>query len=269
MPPDSFRIDGAALKALGGKISELLKLRTLPFAMKLLGDPGDMGNIPGLRRPKAGRRYTLCQLVTQCRISGLTLGITADNLLQDGNCGAIPGLHPVGEEYSSGRKMEGVWFENLEAAKNHQKGMFRLECGKFSALVISPLRTARLDEPDVALFYGTPAQMILFINGLQWKRYRRYEFTVTGETACADSWGRALKLREPSLSLPCYGERRYGGVAEDEMLMALPSEELALGVEGLEGLSRAGLRYPIPPYSMQIDPEEGMDVSYGSHPKKG
>ena len=27
-------------------------------------------------------------------------------------------------------------------------------------------------------------------------------------------------------------------------------------------------RYPIPPYSMQIDPAEGMEVSYGAQPKK-
>ena len=31
--------------------------------------------------------------------------------------------------------------------------------------------------------------MIYFINGLQFHRYRRYDFTVTGESACADSWG--------------------------------------------------------------------------------
>ncbi len=28
--------------------------------------------------------------------------------------------------------------------------------------------------------------MILFINGLQWKTYRRYDFSITGESACAD-----------------------------------------------------------------------------------
>ena len=37
------------------------------------------------------------------------------------------------------------------------------------------------------------------------------------ESACADSWGHALKTREVSLSIPCYAERRYGGVADDEI----------------------------------------------------
>jgi uncharacterized protein (DUF169 family) len=266
--PNASLFDGSTLKVLGSRLVELLRLRTLPVAMRLLARPEELADIPGLRRPKTGRRFSLCQLVGQCRITGITLGVTADNLLFEGNCGAIPGLHPIGEDYLSGRKMEGVWFENLEAAREHQEAIPRLAAGKSAALAISPLRTARLDNPEVALFYGTPAQMILFINGLQWKRYQRYQFTVTGETACADSWGRALKFRTPSLSIPCFGERRYGGVAEDELLMALPPEDLACAINGLEALSKAGLRYPIPPYGMQFDPGEGMEVSYGSPAKK-
>ncbi len=68
--------------------------------------------------------------------------------------------------------------------------------------------------------------MILFINGLQWRNYQRYDFSITGESACADSWGSALKNRKVSLSIPCYAERRYGGVADDEMLMACPPADL-------------------------------------------
>jgi uncharacterized protein (DUF169 family) len=267
--PESSSVDGSTLKTLGGRLVELLRLRTLPFAMKLFPDPTEMEKVPGVRRPTAGRRFTMCQLVTQSRINGLTLGVTADNLRFERNCGAIPGLNLLSEDYFSGKNTTGVWFENREAARQHQAGMPRLVAGSTGALVMSPLRAARLDAPNIVLFYGTPAQMILFVNGLQWKRYQRYTFTVTGESACADSWGRALKFREPSLSIPCFAERRYGGVAEDELLMALPPEELDRGIEGLEGLSKAGLRYPIPPYGIQADPEEGMGVSYGSQQKKG
>ena len=90
-----------------------------------------------------------------------------------------------------------------------------------------------VDPPDIALIYGTPGQMILFINGLQWKGYKRYQFGVVGESACSDSWGCALATGEPSLSIPCYAERRYGGVADDEMLMALRPQLLPKVIEGL------------------------------------
>ena len=44
--------------------------------------------------------------------------------------------------------------------------------------------------------------------------------------------------------------------------MALPPADLAIAVEGLLGLSKAGLRYPIMPYGPQADPGEGMAKSY-------
>lgn len=262
MSSDDF-VSAAQLRDLGDELAQLLRPRTLPFAMKLFEDEAALDGIPGLRRPTEGRRFTTCQLVTQCRIAGLTLGITADNLRPNGNCGGVIGLNAPGEDTLSGRKMAGVWFESIDAACAHQQHMPRVPAGRYRALAMSPLRSARLDDPDIVLLYATPAQTILMVNGLQWKQYRRYDFTVTGESACADSWGRALATRETSIAIPCYAERRYGGVAEDELLLAMPPAELARGIEGLKGLAKAGLRYPILPYGVGQDPAEGLGVSYG------
>ena len=77
-------------------------------------------------------------------------------------------------------------------------------------------------------------------------------------------WGRALAERRTSLSIPCYAERRYGGVADDELLMACPPDEFARGVDGLRELAKNGLRYPYPPYGAFADPSAGMSKSYGS-----
>ena len=73
-----------------------------------------------------------------------------------------------------------------------------MECvpdGRYEALAVAPLASGRLDPPDIALFYATPGAMIYFINGLQWAGYKRFDWSVVGELACADSWGRALKTR--------------------------------------------------------------------------
>ena len=64
--------------------------------------------------------------------------------------------------------------------------------GRYEALAVAPLASGRLDPPDIALFYATPGAMIYFINGLQWSGYKRFDWSVVGESACADSWGRAL-----------------------------------------------------------------------------
>jgi uncharacterized protein (DUF169 family) len=71
-----------------------------------------------------------------------------------------------------------------------------------------------------------------------------------------------LRTREPSLSIPCFAERRYGGVLDDEMLMALPPDYLSKAIAGMEALSKNGLRYPFPQYGIQQDVRAGMAVSY-------
>jgi uncharacterized protein (DUF169 family) len=255
-------LDGKAIAELAEQLNQLLRLRTFPIGMKLFEDLDAMANVPGVRRPPRGKTFSTCQLVTQSRMAGFTLGITTENIPSFSSCSSVIGLDAPGEIYTSGRKMEGVWFENREAAAAHQAGMTRVPPGRYHGMVVSPLRTARLDPPDICLFYGNPAQMILFINGLQWRSYKRYDFSITGESACADSWGHALKTREVSLSIPCYAERRYGGVADDEMLMACPPADLARAVTGLQGLAKAGLRYPIMPFGPQAEPAEGMAKSY-------
>ncbi len=256
-------MDAETLKELAADLVGLLKLRSLPIGLKLFDDPAAMEQVPGLRLPAKGKRFSTCQLVTQARLGGQTLAITEDALLPFMACGAVVGLKQPPEFFASGEAMTGVWFENQEAARQHQEQMPRVPAGRYVGLVASPLRMGRLDPPDVVLFYANPAQMILFINGLQWKTYRRLDFSITGETACADSWGRALATGEISLSIPCYAERRYGGVSDDELLMALPPAELATAIEGLKGLDRTGLRYPIMPYGPNSDPGEGLAASYG------
>ena len=140
--------------------------------------------------------------------------------------------------------------------------------GRFRAMVVAPLTSGRLNPPDICLVYGTPGQMIFMINGLQWTGYKKMTFTSVGESACADSWGKALKTGEPALTIPCYAERRYGGVADDEMLMALPPRYLPKIIEGLAALSKNGLRYPVPPFGIQSDAAAGLAVSYADKEKK-
>ena len=86
---------------------------------------------------------------------------------------------------------------------------------------------------------------------------------ITGGLDAFDRFGRALATGEPSLSIPCFAERRYGGVMEDELLMAIPPHFLPTVIDGLRALARNGLRYPIPPYGVQSDARAGLGFSYG------
>ena len=73
---------------------------------------------------------------------------------------------------------------------------------------------------------------------------------------------RVLATREPSLSIPCFAERRYGGVEDDEMLMALPVADIERALQGMDALAKNGLRYPFASYGLQQDVRAGMAASY-------
>lgn len=241
-------------------LERMLRLRSLPFCMKMFARREDMEAIPRIRRPTAV--HTLDQIVGQASRLGWTVGVTADDLV-GAQCRAVVGLGGAKtEDWMSGRHMTGVWFEDQPGAAEHQAAMNCVPDGLYEALAVGPVAGGRLTDPDIVLFYATPGAMIYFINGLQWSGYKKFEWSVVGESACADSWGRALTRREPSLSIPCFAERRYGGVLDDEMLMAAPPEDIAKAITGMKALAKNGFRYPFAQYGVQQDVRAGMAVSY-------
>ena len=247
---------------LAAELRSRLRLRADPLALKLFESAKALDDIPGLRRPEPGVHFSMCQLIGQVRWLGFTLGITHDNVMPNSYCGGVVGLNAPGQKYLDGSMFHGVWFATVEASREHQAQMPRGPAGKYQALVAAPLAKGRLDPPDAVLIYATPGQMMLLVNALQHRQYVRADFTVTGETACADSWGRGLKTGEPSISIPCYAERRFGGVQDDELLVSLRIEHLQEIVIGLEWLAQRGIRYPIPPYGTQCDPAKAFEVNY-------
>ncbi|KRP90246.1 hypothetical protein AOQ72_35165 [Bradyrhizobium yuanmingense] len=247
------------LAGLVADLNSLLRLKTNVIGMKLFASVAEMEAIPKIRRPNA--IHTTDQIVSMAARLGWTVGITADDLV-GAQCRAVIGLAPQDEKWLAGENYVGVWHGTAEDARKRQAALDVVPFGHYQALAVSPLASGRLDPPDICLVYATPGQMIILINGLQYTGYKKFEWGVVGETACADSWGRALKTGEPSLSLPCYAERRYGGVPDEEMLMALKPSHLAKAIEGMKALAKNGLRYPIPPYGIQSDVRAGMGVSY-------
>ncbi|WP_078428276.1 DUF169 domain-containing protein [Alkalihalobacterium alkalinitrilicum] len=247
-------------KTIVDELYQYLRLKTNPIGMKMFEKKEEMEAIHKIRRPS--QIHTADQIVAQAARLGWTVGITAEDLVGP-QCQVVLGLSPRDKKWLAGKEMSGVWFESEEDSSHHQHAMTVVPYGQYEAMAVSPLAVNRLNSPDICLIYATPGQMILFINGLQWNQYEKFDWSVVGESSCADSWGRALATGKPSLSIPCYAERRYGGVLDDELLIALPPQDLIKALEGLKHLHRNGLRYPIPQYGIQMDARSGLQVSYG------
>ena len=74
--------------------------------------------------------------------------------------------------------------------------------------------------------YGNSAQMSLMVNAIQYDRFERLIFYSVGETSCSDVIGRCFVDQVPALSIPCYGERRFGHAADDELVIGCRMKEI-------------------------------------------
>jgi dephospho-CoA kinase len=104
--------------------------------------------------------------------------------------------------------------------------------------------------------------MILLINALQFEDYEVMEFGCVGESSCSDVIARCYLQGKPSLSIPCYGERRYGHAQDDELAIALPAGTMEKALKGLEALYRRGIRYPISHAGAELDMTSAFPISY-------
>jgi len=245
-------------EGLARELERLLRLRTFPVAYKRLERAGDLEKIPKLRR--LDRFFTFCQLPGLVRTRGWTVGVTAEDDINP-RCARIHGLAAPTDETRAeeAAQLATTWFGTVEEALRQQADYPRIPPGE--AIVLAPLASGKFD-PDVVLIYGTPAQLMFILNGLQKKKYERFHFYFIGEGACADSLAQCYVSGKPALAVPCFGERRFGEVLDEEMVLALPPALLDSAIEGMQQLWAVGLRYPIPLYGAECDPLPTLGRAY-------
>jgi len=223
------------------KMERLLRLRSFPVAFKMLESKRDLEGIPFLRRPSHG--MTLCQMINLVRNFDWTVGADNDSFALP-SCPAMLGLRDKPAVYKDGTFRSIVWVKSREDGKRYEEAIPHLPLDRYEAVVMAPL-VYNPFEPDIVLIYANPAQMILLVNALQFEDYEVMEFFCVGETSCSDAVARCYLNDKPALTIPCYGERRYGHAQDDELVMALPARDVEKAVRGLDALYRRGVRYPV------------------------
>jgi uncharacterized protein (DUF169 family) len=235
----------------------LLRLKAGPVAYKRLEKVAELEKIPEVVR--LDRRASFCQVPAMVRTIGMTVGATRDNF--GDRCARINGLAPTTEKQVAW-ETEGfanTWFANVGEARKQMAVYPLVPPGE--AIVLAPLAAGKFD-PDVILIYANPAQMMLLMNGLQFKDYQRFQFFFIGEGSCADGLAQCYTTGKPALAIPCMGERAFGAVTDDEMVMALPPGMMAKAVEGLQALKARGIGYPIKYLGPMCDPSPVLTFIY-------
>jgi uncharacterized protein (DUF169 family) len=235
---------------LGTELENALRLKTKIIAYRRLEKAEELDKIKNVVR--LDRFFTFCQVPFIVRVNGVTLGITKEDKIQD-RCSRLFGLRAATEKSMNAEAamLSTTWFRSPEEALVQQGDYYRIPVG--GAIVMAPL-TKQKFEPEVLLFYGNPAQIMMVMCGLQKVKYERFSFSFIGEGACSDSLAQCYITGRPSVSIPCYGERSMGGVSDDEIAIALPAGELERTVSGLKELAKIGFKYPINFTGPLLDP---------------
>lgn len=237
---------------LARSLQTQLWIKTHPIGYKRFENADEIDKIPHLKRME--HFFVFCQMLAQARKWGITVGAKNTDPIYS-HCGRIHGLKAVPEGMeipAHGLK----WCSSWEDEKKRFKAFPRIPPG--GAIVLAPLSTITFD-PDVILTYANPLQAILIIQSLQKKEFERYEFACIGESSCADSLADCYQSRKPKIGLPAFGERMFGDVADEELVVALPPLYLEKAVEGLGEL---GITLPLPGMDIDMDVKPYFARSY-------
>ncbi|MCP4751450.1 MAG: dephospho-CoA kinase [Proteobacteria bacterium] len=244
----------------------LMRLKSFPIAFKMLEKKESLAEIPFLRRTQ--NKVSLCQLVTQVRNNDWTVGADLDDFM-GAMCPSVIGLTTLPDEpFMDGTFRSIVWTANKKEGKKYETAIQRIPAGKYEAVAMAPL-VYKPFEPDIVLIYANPAQMMLLINSLQFEDYEVMQFFCVGETSCSDAIARCYLTGKPSLTIPCYGERRYGHAQDEDMVMAVPADKMEKALWGMEALYRRGIRYPISYAGTEKDLTSAYPGNYGSMAQLG
>lgn len=246
------------------EMERMLRLRTYPIAYKRLEKAEELEKIPGVVR--LARGFTFCQLPTLARRGeGMTLGVTRDDPINP-RCARIFGLAATTEEQLAGEitYFTNTYFTTAEEARRQMASYPLIPPGE--AIVVAPLASVGF-TPDVILVYGTPAQMMVLMCALQVKDFERFQFFFIGEGSCSDSLAQCYVTGKPALSIPCYGERSFGAVEDDELVLAVPPGMMDKAIDGLRTLKERRRGYPLAYLGPASDPAAAMrSFSVGAGP---
>lgn len=243
---------------ISGKITSLLRLEMTPVAVKWIKTEEELSSIPKVRIHK--KHLPPCTIISHAAQFNWTSACLSENVHAN-YCRGINGLFKRDDLWYSGEMFNNVWFDNIEASKAHNKA---LECipAEYIALVASPLASGRIQNPDVVVFYVTPARAFMLLSALQVSDYERFSLSFSGESTCSDSWCKTFLTGKPGLALPCYADKKFAGMSDTDVRVSLTPGDTEKLVKGLETLSRNGLRYPIASYSLTSDILEGLPPHY-------
>ena len=234
------------LQSIGQALSSYVRPGTFPLAIKMVSSDGEIPEKARMPKRDLGTPMPVCQGIGLARRYGWVMAMGAEDML----CppGAVTlGLLPAKAKFLDGSFKVPPWVKDQEVRARIMQSMPRLEEGKYSYLVASPLERAGF-EPQVILIYGNPAQIARLIQATIWATGESVTSSSFGALSCAEEITRTILTDRCQYIVAGGGNRLMAGVHDDEISFALPISKAEAIIVGLEESHKHGMRYPTPTF---------------------
>ena len=218
-------------KRVSGDIRKYCNLASSPVSVTLLKNVKELSAIKGLKQLQATAPCHMAAYARYYREEGV-VGASSEGM----KCvwgAACTGLMRSPDRLSDG-ELAWRYAKDAEAGKHIQEVMGVLGANEkvFEAMVMAPLDMTPL-EPDVVVLYVTPAQALRMVIAYAFESGEEVNSPITGQSSLCSSIAHAYQGRNLVVDLPCMGDRMFGLVQEQEMLVAFHHSRAAQLVEGL------------------------------------
>lgn len=211
------------------ELNEILGLKGSPVAVKLVKTPRE---IPESYK-KMNEKKRHCEFVQDARLKGNEGYATSREHLCKGGAGVM-GIEPIPESVVTGSMYYKLGnFETAEGALETVNAIPKLEENYYASLY-APLESAEF-EPDVVILILTPKQALKVSQGYLRKKGGRISSDYSGiQSLCADAVAAVKERGIPNMTLGCNGSRKFAEIADEEVIIGLPPENLEDVVEALK-----------------------------------
>lgn len=236
----------ASLEAWARDFRAELNLGTYPVGVKLFEKASEALAVKGAKVMRSTATCQMAALARHYREDGIT--VTA---AQGMKC--LWGLACLGLIETPDRLARGdlnlPFTKDEHAARTLQGHIFMLgnDGRKYNGMLMAPLDLMPV-EPDAIVAYLTPGQSLKVLLGYEYKEGRVLKgTTITGQSSVCSAIARVINGEDMVLDIPCVGDRTWGLVTDQELVVAISPKVFSEVLEGMKATDRFA-RHPFRPF---------------------
>lgn len=224
-------------------VKETVNPATQPVGVSIVRDAA---LLEGKKIRVKGQRLTVCQQIAYSRMYGWSTW--ADQ--QTAHCvlgAACAGLIAPPSRVLDGSVNRGIYQQDQAAAAAMQQQMPRLPLGTAGLLTYPLARLLEGITPDLVVLYLNSAQTMRLIQAFLYHQGGEFVMKSSGDAGvCSRAVAQVYLSGEPTVEIPCLGDRRFAMTQDFELCVGIPVSWLKRTTEGLSATHKAGIRYPVP-----------------------